>query len=124
MEPNHYYEPSPVETLAEARSTYARLSGVVGALSVRASALVLIVVLLATLTGTALVGVITAKLEFAAFPYGVLPSLALLGAFLTYKALEAYLDLIATKRSLNELLTIYERAIVDADIAMPLKGLS
>ena len=117
-----YYEPSPIQTLAEAQLTQARLSGVVRALYVRAIVLSAVIVLLATLTGTALFGVITSKLQLAAVPYGILPSLTLLGAFLTYKVFDTYLDLIATRQSLLALQDIYSRAIWDAKNAMGHEG--
>jgi hypothetical protein len=124
MESEYYSEESPAQTLAEARSTSARLAGVLSALLLRSAAIALVTMVLATLTGIILFSLVTSRNDFDfGIPVSVMPSLVLLGLYVTYKALETYLDLIAVRRSLSALQVMYEREILDASISMPREGL-
>lgn len=85
----------------------------------------LVAIALGTFTAAALLLAFTAGSGLQLdLPTGILPSIALLGMYITYKALETYLDLIAMKRSVRALKEMYDSAILDASLSMPLGSLS
>ena len=123
METFEASEVPPAQILAEAQATSSRLAAALSAMTLRIVLAFAIVLFDASAVLWMFLSYAkSGDIEIAGLPIALAPALTVLSLYIAYSAVDTYLELYSKRRALLYLTKTYERAILNAELIMPIEA--